>query len=221
MISLCNKYKLYRWIIKRLRSRCVWHLSRLVPGLSRRLCGEAAVSGRWERGWEILGSPNTFNFPATRLPWRDPVPPSGSGLAVPSFLRASLQALCRRCRAGEGPRAFCVCGCPAYKHALCVFQVTRVLPATGGTAETASEGPLGRRASLVCPAPQVLRAPLVSASQRPAPCRPVSGHSTPKVPVSEGLGATRLSVETTPEEGAWGRDGPFSGTLEVPSKHQV
>lgn len=97
---------------------------------------------------------------------------------------------------------------PKVCQELRVSQVTRVLPATGGTAGTASEAPLGWRASPVCPAPQAPRVPLVSASQRPAPCRPVSGHSTAKVPISEGLGATRLSVETTPEEGAWGRTAP-------------
>ncbi|OWK01360.1 hypothetical protein Celaphus_00018732, partial [Cervus elaphus hippelaphus] len=98
---------------------------------------------------------------------------------------------------------------PKVCQELPVSQVTRVLPATGGTAGTASEAPQGRRASPVCPAPRAPLARLVSASRRPAPCRPASGRSTPKGPASEGLGATRLSVETTPEEGAWGSNTPL------------
>ena len=98
---------------------------------------------------------------------------------------------------------------PKVCQELPVSQVTRVLPATGGTAGMASKAPQGRRASPVCPAPWAPRALLVSVSQHPAPCRPVSGRSTPKVPASEGLGATQLSVETMPEEGAWGSNTPL------------
>lgn len=90
----------------------------------------------------------------------------------------------------------------------CVFQVTQVLPATGGMAGMVSEAPQGWQASLVYPAPRDLLALLVSASQPPAPYRLGSGHLIAKVQIHQRLSAARLSAQTMPGEGLGGETPP-------------
>lgn len=67
---------------------------------------------------------------------------------------------------GRGPVPPASCGCPAHKHALCVFQVTRVLPATENGWDLLKQGLPGGGHPWCARLPRVPW-PLVSASQRP------------------------------------------------------